>query len=243
MDKIIHFDINENVDSEDRISQIEELCKSNSKLSLEDVEVLLRNLSFLVRKKIADFEGVNIRDYLYSSKCDLAQSMIYYYLNKLGINVHSVNTNDVIPGVSGHSLILASFDTTEGEKLFLIDPTYLQFFSSEKCDDSKFVIINNTVCVSPDPGYFVVKSGKEEVILPLLKNGYIEFNEDVAEVYGDSFFKTKQGTLSSQINNNHASGSNYIKWFMYYKSNLSKTEKELDDMDLSIELKSKEKTR
>ena len=234
MNKIFDFDLNEDIEDDARIMQIEELCKNNGLLDVESVEVLLKHLSYTVRKKIADYQGTDMKEYSYSYKCDLAQSMICYYLRNLGIKVNPVNTNEVIPGVCGHSLVIASIETDIGEKLFLLDPTYIQFFCKEKCDISKYVIINNKVCVSPDPGYFVAESNNEEVILPLLENGFIEFRDDVAKVYGDSFFQTKEGILPSQVKNNVASGLSYIKWFQHYTSTLSKTEEELADMNLLI---------
>ena len=234
MNKIINFNINNKPEDIKLVFQIEELCKNNIQLNEEDVRVLLSHLSYLVRKLLADSNGVDMSEYSYYYKCDTAQSMICYYLNSLGIKTNPVNTNEVINGVCGHSLVLATFDTTSGEKTFLIDPTYIQFFSKEKCDKSNFVIINDTVCVSPDPGYFIVEDNKEEVILPLLNDGFIEFNEEVASAYGDSFFQTKQGTQKSQIKNNKASGSNYIKWFTSYTSSLSKTKEELLSMGLLI---------
>lgn len=234
MNKIIDFEINENIVDINRILQIEEQCKNNNLLNIEDIDILLQYLSYLVRKVIADYEKTDMKGYSYHYKCDLAQSIICYYLDSLGIKVNPVNTNEVIKGVCGHSLVIANFETTSGLKKYLIDPTYIQFFEKENCDISKFIIINDMVCVSPDPGYFVVKEGKENVILPLLENGYIEFSEDVAKVYGDSFFQTKQGVNLSQIKNNVASGTNYIKWFDGYTSHLSKTIEELSDLNLLI---------
>lgn len=235
MNKIIEFDINESIEDENTILKIEELCRNNVLLDIPSIEVLLRNLSCIVRRKIADCEGIKMSEYSYSNKCDLAQSMIYYYLRNLGIKVNPINTNEVISGVCGHSIVIATFKTIIGEKIFLLDPTYLQFFCKENCDISKYVVINNIVCVSPDPGYFIAKSNKEDVILPLLQNGYTELREEVAKVYGDSFFQTKQGTLLEQVKNNVTSGLNYIRWFKHYTSKLSKTKEELANMDLLIE--------
>lgn len=235
MNKIIEFDINESIEDSNIILQIEELCKNNILLDVENIEALLKNLSYIVRRKIADYEGIKMSEYSYSNKCDLAQSMICYYLRDLGIKVNPINTNEVIPGVCGHSLVIATFNTIIGEKIFILDPTYIQFFCKENCDISKFVIINDIVCVSPDPGYFIAKSNKDYVILPLLQNGYIEFIVEVAKVYGDSFFQTKQGTLLEQVKNNVTSGLNYIRWFKHYTSTLSKSKEELADMNLLVE--------
>ena len=162
--------------------------------------------------------------------------MIYYYLNEIGVNATPVNSNDVIPGVIGHSFVVVSFETQDGEKKYLLDPTYIQFFSEEKCGKEKYLIIDDKVCVTPDPGYFVVQSNGEDVILPLLENGYIELTEEVAKIFGDSFFKTKQGVLISQLDNYYASGVNYIKWFENCKSNLSLSKDELNNMNLFIHL-------
>jgi hypothetical protein len=234
MNKIIEFNLNIVDYDLDTIKQIEEQCKCGSTLNINDIELLLSYLSFKVRKKIAEFEGYDMEDYSYKYKCDLAQSMIYYYLKKLGVKVNPVCTHEIIKGVTGHSLVIVSFDTNEGEKTYLIDPTYIQFFSKEKCNTNNFVIINNIVCIAPDPGYFVVRSNKQDLILPLLRDGYIEFSEPVAKAYGDSFFQTKQGASLEQMKYNVSSGSSYIRWFRHYTSRLSKTEEELSNMGLLI---------
>ena len=234
MNKIINFVINENIDDESRINEIEESLKNNNQLNNNDIESLLDYLSYIVRLKIADYENANMLDYAYSFKCDLAQSMICYYLESLGVKVNPVNTNEVINGVVGHSLVLATFNTLEGSKAYLIDPTYIQFFTEEKCNDNNFVIIKDIVCITPDPGYFVKRDSREGIILSLLNNGYISFDEDVAKVYGDSFYQTKTGVTLDKVKNNNASGSMYIKWFNDYNSKLSKTKEELEDMKLLI---------
>lgn len=234
MDKIFNFTVNKNNNNNNIILEIEEMCKSGIPLSMEAVDILLENLSYIVRKKIADYEGVDINDFSFYYKCDLAQSIIYYYLNSIGINANPINTNEVISGVIGHSFVIASLNTVLGEKLFLIDPTYIQFFNKDNCNINKFVIIKNQVCITPDPGFFIVENHAEETIKHLLENGYTELTEEVAKAYGDSFFQTKQGTNYNQIKNNTASGLNYIKWFNSCTANLSKNEDELCNMGLLI---------
>ena len=234
MNKIIDFSINEEEIDSSRIKEIEELCKNNMPISENDVNALLKNLSYLVRKKIADHENVDMQDYSYSYKCDLAQSMIYYYLNQFNINANPVNTNEVIKDVCGHSIITTKINTTDGEKIYLIDPTYIQFFTKERCDIRKFIIIKERICETPDPGFFIQIKHNEEVIKPLLEDGYIEFREDVAKAYGDSFFQTKTGVTLKQMQNDVATGSSYIRWFQKFKARLSKTEEELSNMNLLI---------
>ena len=242
MNKVFDFEINKKI-NDDSILKIEEMCKEGIPLSVEDIQILLENLSYVVREKIAEYEGTNMDDYSFSYKCDLAQSMICYYLNSIGINAKPINTNEVINGVTGHSFVIASYNTEVGEKLFLIDPTYIQFFNKENCNASKYVILKNQVCISPDPGFFIVENHEEDRVKPLLEDGYIELTEEVAKAYGDSFFQTKQGTNYNQIRNNKASGSNYIKWFKGCTSSLSKSEDELYNMGLLISSKSSTKNK
>ncbi len=240
MEKIIEFELNKNIEDDDKIREIEEKCKSGTPLDMQEAKVLLRNLSYEVRKRIAEYEGKDMDDYSYSYKCDLAQSIICHYLNGLNIKTNPVNTNEVIDGVCGHSLLIANIKTTEGDKTYLIDPTYIQFFDKENCDISRLIVIDNRVCISPDPGFFVVNGGNIDLLMPLLKDGFIEFTEDVAKAYGDSFFQTKQGTAPDQIVNNVASGASYIKWFQQITSKLSKSKEDLNNMNLLIDSNSTE---
>ena len=243
MNKIIDFEINKEQIEENRIKEIEELCINKMPLNIEEVDLLLKNLSYLVRKKIADHEDTTIDDYSYSFKCDLAQSMIYHYLNNLNIKVNPVNTNEMIKDVTGHSLIVANINTTEGEKIYLVDPTYIQFFTKEGCDKSKFVILKDKVCITPDPGYFISESNSEETVMPLLTDGYIELTDEVAKAYGDSFFQTKVGVTPNQMQYDVATGSSYIRWFQHFTSRISKSEEELSDMNLLIISDSKKSTK
>ena len=229
MEKVFDFTVREVLEDEKTISNIEEYCRSKMPLNEFDIELLLNHLCYSVRRKIADYAGEDFNDYSFPYKCDLAQSMICYYLEDLGISFVPVNTNEVISGVCGHSFVLATIN----DKEYLIDPTYIQFFTKEGCDSNKFVIINHMICISPDPGYYVDKD-MEKVILPLLENGVIEFNEDVAKVFGDSFFKTKTGTSIEQVPYNTATGSMYQKWFHSSTAHLSKTREELNELNLLI---------
>ncbi len=234
MNKIFDFNINEEEIDQNRIKEIEELCRNNMPLSIEDANLLLTNLSYVVRKKIADQEKENMADYSFPYKCDLAQSMIYYYLKGLNIKTNPVNTNEIIQNIHGHSLVIANINTIEGEKLYIVDPTYIQFFTKEGCSSNKFTIIKNMICTTPDPGYFIKASNNEEKVLPLLENGYIELTEEVAKAYGDSFYQTKEGVTPHQMEYDVASGNSYIRWFQHYTARLSKSEEELGNLNLLV---------
>ena len=66
------------------------------------------------------------------------------------------------------------------EEHFLIDATYRQFFTKEKCSKGMYYMDK-----TPDPGYFV----KNKVFAKeLIKNGFIKLNEEVAKEYGEPFY-------------------------------------------------------
>ena len=231
MERIVSVTLQDKAPSRETITKIEELCQNHMPLKESEINSLLENLCWKVRKKIAEANESNIQDDSYAFKCDLAQSMIVYYFQKLGISANPVNTNEVLNGTCGHSFVLVTIQ----EKIYLVDPTYIQFFEKDKCDVERFTIINDTVCTSPDPGFFIELNQAEETVMPLLEKGYIEFKEEVAKAYGDSFFQTKTGVSPSQIKYNVATGTLYKKWFESYTSKLSKTEEELRKMGLLLE--------
>ncbi len=240
MNTIIDIKVNNEEYDKNDISRIESLCKNNKELTEEDINTLLCYISYTVRQTISNYELKSIDEYLYPLKCDLAQSMIYYYLKDLNIETNPININEIIPNVKGHSLIISKFKTVDGEKQYLIDPTYIQFFSKEECSEDKFIIINDMICNTPDPGYFIVKNNDTEEIKPLLDNGFIELTDEISKIYGDSFYKTKTSIPNSFTEYNEASGPIYKKWLNSYTSRLSKTKEELKENNLLIEpIKSK----
>ena len=242
METIIDFKV-KNIIDDSNIYMIEEKCKNGIPLSLDETKELLDYISYQTRVKIAEHEGKNFEEYLFPMKCDLAQSMICYYLNDLGIKNNSINTNETIPNVTGHSLVIATINTIKGPKQYIVDPTYIQFFSKDKCTKERYTILRNIVCISPDPGYFVKFEHNEEKLMPLLEDGFIELNEETAKAYGDSFFRTKVSVQKEEILFNQAPGVNYIRWFNLYKSDLTKTKEELRDSNLLIGEEQVQKTR
>ena len=48
----------------------------------------------------------------------------------------NVITNNII----GHSFLVISFSVNNKKEIYLIDPTYVQFFKKEKCNDNRYFI-------------------------------------------------------------------------------------------------------
>ena len=175
------------------------------------------------------------------NKCDTVQSMIVSYLNRLGVTTHPCATQNVITnGITGHSFLTAEFNSDK--KTYLIDPTYQQFLLKENCNESKFFHHQGITLLKPDPGYYV-KEEDYPLLTSFVNNGFGELTPELAKMYGDSFYNTKQGTLEIDKSFKTISGNIYINSFNKGKENLSKDDETLKVEELFIELKSIEKDR
>ncbi|MBR2708265.1 MAG: hypothetical protein IKE90_02380 [Bacilli bacterium] len=233
MEDIFNVKINvlENVDL-DIIYMIQEKIKNNISVTDQEINYFLNYLCFEVRKKLSLKKSKEVKDNLFTNQCDTAQSMIYYYLNELGVLTIPVNTNDVLGPVTGHSFVLAFIN---GE-YYLIDPTYNQFFDLKKCFKDNFVVIKGKVSIAPAPGYFVSMYSLEDKkkIIDFLKNGFMKVSSDNLRLYGDSFYKTKTGVNMDFSETASIPSSHYLKWFLNSNSKLSKTVEDLEEENLLI---------
>lgn len=137
-----------------------------------------------------------------TNKCDLVRDKVLYILDKLDykkrFELLPLETQNILDSnATGHSILIASFLNDRGEKdMYLIDPTYSQFFLKENCTKDKYLINHDKkmVLLAPDPGfYYTINSDKTWLALKLLEKGFIKLNEETAKIYFDSFNKTKRG--------------------------------------------------
>lgn len=186
----------------------------------------------------------------YDNKCDLAQSILYYYLNNLDCEVHPLTTqNTITNNIVGHSFLTLKLQVDNQIHSYLIDPTYIQFFKKEKCNKDNYYInpkYPDYILLTPDPGFFIKEEMKENAIF-LLNHGYILLNETTAQMYGDSFYNTKTGTNPSNLKYQTIPGFVYLNAFTKGHVKLSNKEEALIAKNLSItpfqELTNKEKKR
>ena len=113
----------------------------------------------MVRSKLYD-EGHSYFEY----RCDLAKSIISYYLEGLGVTYYPNITNKSISEMAvGHSFVVATFNINGREVNYLIDPTYIQFFKNENCNDLNYIMMNDFIVKIPDPGYFIKEEDRDRV--------------------------------------------------------------------------------
>ncbi len=196
-------------------------------LTEEEINMFLDYICYETRCKFTS----NINNFSFQFKCDKAQAIITHYLNSLEVEVHPCMTQNVITeDIEGHSFLIAIFNVNGINVPYLIDPTYRQFF----IDDKKgYILYNSKILRTPSPGYFINEEDKTE-IQKLLINGYHILDENIARIYGDSFYNTKTGYRRRDFQS--ISGDVYINSFLKGHEPLSTTEEELDNEGLSLKL-------
>jgi len=234
MNYIINFNpyINNNIDIE-YLSTIETKILNNESITNKELIYFLNTIIYLTRLKLNN----NLDNF--DNKCDLAQSILYYYFKNLNCNIHPSMTQNVITNnIIGHSFLTLELNVDNKLKYYLLDPTYIQFFKTDKCRTENYYISPNYpdyILLTPNPGFFIHQNMKEQA-KKLLDNGYIELTEEIAKMYGDSFYNTKTGTNPKNLTFMSIPGEIYINSFLKGKEPLSKTEEELINLNLNIPL-------
>ncbi len=214
-----------NIDFE-LISQIENKLEENIPLSPNETKYFLDYIVFITRTRFTN----DLDNYSFEWKCDTAISIIGNYLNNLNVSYNVCDTQKVITNdIKGHTFMIVNLNTENGILSYLIDPTYRQFFTKDTCNESNYTLVNGMYITTPNPGYFIKEEDKEET-KELLINGYAILNNNIARIYGDSFYNTKVG----QRDTNYKSipCSIYINSFLKGNSPLSKTNDELQDLKI-----------
>lgn len=199
----------------DYIKELEYKLMTNDILLKEEIEDFLDYLVYIVRKKLdPNFEAAT-----YKNLCNRAQCMIHYYLEKLGIkNFLNRSFYSITKDAPDHSFIVAIFNINGNATPYIIDPTYRQFFETERCQ--KRILT---------PGNFILD---KKIIMDFLKNGYMEMNEKNTYVYGNSFYFSSPSIPKPIIPIN---GAIYAKAFLKGNAKISKSEEDLKDENLYIE--------
>lgn len=210
----------------DLISQIENKLEDNIPLSQDEAKYFLDYIVFITRTKFTN----DLDNYSFEWKCDTAISIIGNYLNSLNVNYNVCDTQKVITNnIKGHTFMIVNLNTENGTLSYLIDPTYRQFFTKDTCNESNYTLINGIYVTTPNPGYFIKEEDKS-IIKTFLQKGYSILDNNIARIYGDSFYNTKVGRYDKTYNS--INGNIYLNSFLKGNSPLSKTEYELQDLSL-----------
>lgn len=218
----------------DKLTNIEEKLMNNIAVTEKEINYFLDTLNYLARKKI----NPSFDDYSY--KCDLAQSILCNYLQKINCCIYPCTTQSAITNnIEGHNFTVAKFNIKDkGLTNILLDPTYIQFFKKENCQRNSYVFspkIPQKVLITPNPGYFVKKEDLKKIQF-LLDHGFAELNYDIARIYGDSFYNTKTGKKINDLAFQSIPGRIYINSFIHEKGKIYHSEEYLKENGYMIDL-------
>ena len=210
------------------LREIENKIKNKQSIVKEELSYFLTGLVYDVRSKIWDEKHPD-----FEFKCDLAQSIISYYLNDIGIVNYPYSTKTTFcKSISGHSFIVATFNVNGKNINYLIDPTYIQFFNDKDCSEDNYYYADSrgVYVKTPAAGYFVRKEiiGEDAFkrIISFRDKGFDVLDEELAKIYGDSFYNTRPMKKNKKIDS--LPGYYYINSLLEGGiEKLSKTKEEL----------------
>ena len=184
--------IRKNIDLKE-INIIKEKIKNNVIINNSEISKLLdyyiETALMIVEKDLNE----DLTNNPLNNKCDLFQYIIGKLMEKDNIVVFPKESQNVFyPTCIGHSFLIVNIQG----KCFIVDPSFRQFLTKESCDIKNFNTINDMVVKAPAPGFFMIRSEEgKELAKILIQNGFIMLNEEIAKIYGDSFYYTKTGYL------------------------------------------------
>ena len=192
---ILNTNINYKPSLETPTEIIEKLKNNQNKsLTIKEANSLLTWVVNRTWKNLSHL-GIDITCNSLNGFCEIAQVCSLYILESLGLKVTKNNAESSFDykfhHVFGTVTIPIDNNGTITNQIFLIDPTYKQFFTTVRCNHGRYYAKeeNTGLIVAPDPGYFMKTEKEIEISKSIIENGYILLTEEVAKIYGDGFKK------------------------------------------------------
>lgn len=150
---------------ENRLDDAIDSLKKGNDLTNEEIEILLQ-ASVMNARRGFETLGIDTKNNSLNGFCELGQTLSLMPLENIGLEVTK----------------------NSATKTYLIDTTYRQFFTTNRCNEGRYYQEeeNTGLKVAPDPGYFVED---KDFARSLMRNGYIELTEETATKYGEAFKK------------------------------------------------------
>lgn len=161
-------------------------------ITISEEHLLLDYLVTSCLENIENYFNIDTSKNPLTNKCDYAQKILGTSISNLGITVYPKETQEtILPHVTGHSFLVVVLPNNS----YIVDPTYNQFLTIEGCNPQNFIVYNNAILKTPDPGLFIMQTNEgRNLANNLVSNGYIPLTEENAKIYCDSFYYTNQGT-------------------------------------------------
>ena len=155
----------------------------------EEIDTLLRWTVNNTRDNLVKGTNKTIQDLDVMGICGVGQYSSIRPLEKIGLKV-TYNNVGQITETTRHAFGTVTFPTAEGDKTYLIDTTYAQFFKLERNVDNFYDI---------DPGYYMIQNENTKSFAEtLLNQGYIEATKQNLMKYAYGFV-AKYGKTNANI--------------------------------------------
>jgi|GEM_PF-2172898 len=185
---------------------IDSLQQPEARVATEEAETVLRWVVYETRRALLkslryEFQISacdrrhlpELEHHLLGGLCGISQCVAAYALQDVNLPVKAFAVQSLQDAWQGHVALTLTLPTVEGEKLYLIDPTFRQFCDPERTDWQGI----------PYPGFALAwRSGGPEFLNALLRNGYVEPQPAMALLYLNSFctnsynFNTPQDAIT-----------------------------------------------
>lgn len=157
---------------ESRLDEDIDSFQKGNDLTDEEIEILLQASVMNAR---CGFEtlGIDIKNNSLNGFCELGQALSLMPLENIGLEVTKNSASESFDYPFNHAFGTVTFPYDGATKTYLIDTTYRQFFTTNRCNEGRYYQEeeNTGLKVAPDPGYFIED---EEFARNLMRNGYIE---------------------------------------------------------------------
>lgn len=233
------------------IEHLQEVLEKNKEkitdgITKEEAETILQFVVFNTRQNFINMAHVDLRTHNLKGCCKLAQELSMNLFKNLGLAI-TVNDDTIFTGRSTptHFFGTVAIPVKEEEFLsiqnYLIDVTYRQFFTLNRCHHGLTKVKN---AIPPEAGYFVCQSQQGQMIASqILKNGYIKLNKEIAKIYGLGFALRFIYNQSEMVEQYFTEESNqYLNRMLNQQNTLHLDTDKLARLGYTMEFPTKEKS-
>ncbi len=220
---------------ESRLDEAIDSFQKGNDLTDEEIEILLQASVMNARRGLETL-GIDIKNNSLNGFCELGQALSLMLLENIGLEVTKNSASESFDYPFNHAFGTVTFPYDGTTKTYLIDTTYRQFFTTNRCNEGRYYQEeeNTGLKVAPDPGYFVED---ENFARSLMRNGYIELTEENATKYGEAF---KRASIPlKDIDKINDSNINYYQRMLNDKGDYKISAGELEGLNVVFNDKNK----
>lgn len=218
----------------------------NDGINVDEAAIILRACVNNARSVLRAHADTDFDNNSLSGSCGFGQALTGIPLSELGVPVTINNASGLPDSDVRHAFITCSFPIYDGEKYYnkeyLVDTTYRHFFLTIMSTEANYYDgdrRSKNKC-GPQAGYYIMQNPQDiNIARTLIKNGYIELDENVARTYGSAFSKMSICLSSSRDDIERVSshtGSEYCKAMHEVQEELDYTKEEFDSWNIHVSL-------